>query len=189
MKYIKFILSLFLYLLYSLLYPFFKSYLIFDIILSIILIVFLCIINIVNFKNKIDFKTIFKSFVITLIFTFVILLMVYILNKLGLESINQINIINSLNNLYIIKLIIFIPIVEEIVFRYSFRFINNTYLYIIISSLIFSLLHIIGSNILYLIPYSLIGIMLCYIYVKTDNILCSMLSHMFYNLINLLLFL
>ena len=68
------------------------------------------------------------------------------------------------------------PIIEEIVFRLSIRkIINNNTLFIIISGLIFGLLHVVFSytnitDFLYVIPYSIPGFAFAYMLVKTKNI-------------------
>lgn len=83
--------------------------------------------------------------------------------------------------------IIFAPIVEETVFRGCLRKIfTNKYLFIIISGLFFGYVHISGyindvSDLLYLIPYSSLGIAFAYIYYKTDNIFTSMGLHFMHN--------
>lgn len=86
-----------------------------------------------------------------------------------------------------ISAVIFAPSIEELVFRGGFKNIipNNT-LFIIISSLVFGGLHIIGnvSNIvdfLFIIPYSSLGFAFAYIYSKTDNIFVTMLLHTMHN--------
>lgn len=83
--------------------------------------------------------------------------------------------------------VIFAPIVEELIFRQSFRNIfPNKYLFIIISSLIFGGLHIIGNinsiaDILYLIPYCAPGVAFAYMLIKTKNIFVSMGFHFMHN--------
>ncbi len=79
------------------------------------------------------------------------------------------------------------PIIEELVFRKSFRevFKNNT-LFILMSGLIFGSLHVIltlsgPSDLLYIIPYSSLGIAFAYMYVKTNSIYTSMIIHIFHN--------
>ena len=86
--------------------------------------------------------------------------------------------------------IIYAPIVEEILFRGVFRrFIKNDLLFIIISALSFGVLHTIGeSSILNVfvmaLPYSVLGAYLSYMYVKTNNIFASIISHAFFNTVS-----
>ena len=81
------------------------------------------------------------------------------------------------------------PMVEELVFRKSFKevFKNGT-LFILASGLIFGGLHVVLSltsawDLFYLIPYCSLGIAFAYIYQKTDNIFYSIFMHMFHNTI------
>ena len=86
--------------------------------------------------------------------------------------------------------IIYAPVVEEALFRGCIRrFIANDILFIIISGIVFGLLHTFFSeflifNILVLaIPYALMGAFLAYIYTKTNNIFSNIFCHAFNNLI------
>jgi len=81
------------------------------------------------------------------------------------------------------------PMVEELVFRKSFKetFKNGT-LFILMSGLIFGGLHVVLSltsawDLFYLIPYCSLGIAFAYIYQKTDNIFYSIFIHMCHNTI------
>ncbi len=86
-----------------------------------------------------------------------------------------------------ISAVFFAPIIEELVFRQSFRNIfKNNYVFIIISALIFGGLHVIGNisspvDLLYLIPYCSPGIAFAYMLVKTKNIFVSMGFHLMHN--------
>ena len=88
--------------------------------------------------------------------------------------------------LAIIATTLFAPIVEELIFRKSLQdcFKNNT-LYIIISGLIFGLIHVIGSsnplNYLFIISYGVFGACFAKIIVETDNIYSTIMVHMFHN--------
>ena len=80
------------------------------------------------------------------------------------------------------------PILEELVFRLSFRKIisKNNILYIIISGLIFGSMHVIGDfnsiiDLLFIIPYSIPGFIFAYIYSKSNNICISMSIHFIHN--------
>lgn len=88
--------------------------------------------------------------------------------------------------------VIYAPIVEEIIFRKSIRNIfKNKYVFIILSGLVFGVLHISDftniTEVLYGIPYIIMGIDFAYIYYKTDNIFTTMSIHMIHNLILLLI--
>ncbi|MBO5183038.1 MAG: CPBP family intramembrane metalloprotease [Bacilli bacterium] len=84
--------------------------------------------------------------------------------------------------------IIYAPIVEEITFRKTFRnLISNKYLFIILSGMVFGLVHISSNtslnDFLMVIPYIIMGIDLSYIYYKTDTIYTTMIIHSLHNLI------
>ena len=79
------------------------------------------------------------------------------------------------------------PIIEEITFRKTFRdLIKNDTLFILISGIIFAAMHVVLSlhsawDLVYIIPYSSLGIAFGKIYQETDNIFTSMIMHMFHN--------
>ena len=90
-------------------------------------------------------------------------------------TVNQTDIINQLKQYAVyttISTVITAPILEELVFRMSFKKIfKNNFLFIITSTLIFSLLHVATSvdnlvNLLFLIPYGISAIVLGYAYTK-----------------------
>lgn len=89
--------------------------------------------------------------------------------------------------------IIWAPFVEEILFRGCFRrFFKNNIVFIIISGLVFGLLHTVNeANIvlalIHALPYSVLGGFFAYIYTKTDNISSNMLCHFFQNTIAMIL--
>lgn len=84
--------------------------------------------------------------------------------------------------------VIYAPIIEELIFRKSIRNIfKNKYIFIIISGVIFGVLHISDfsniNEILFGIPYIIMGIDFAYIYYKTNNIFTTMSFHMIHNLL------
>ena len=95
----------------------------------------------------------------------------------------------------IFESLIYAPITEEIIFRKSIKdIINNKYIYIIISGTLFGLMHIIGAinnyqELLYIIPYSAVGIMFAITYEKTKNIFSTITIHSFHNGLTLILYL
>ena len=83
---------------------------------------------------------------------------------------------------------IYAPIVEEITFRKTFKNIfNNKDMFIIISGIVFGLIHISGdmtiNNFLMSIPYMVMGWTFGYIYYKSDNIFTTMTLHSLHNTI------
>ena len=95
--------------------------------------------------------------------------------------------------------VIYAPFVEELLFRKVVRNIvkgNDKLMkiaYIIISAVIFGLLHVISldasfSDILMGIPYMIVGLALGYIYIKTDeNMFGTMQFHLMHNAFLLIL--
>lgn len=88
--------------------------------------------------------------------------------------------------------IIYAPFVEEIIFRKSIRnIIKNKYIFVIISGIIFGLLHISDyrniNEILMGIPYIIMGLDFAYIYYKTNNLFTTMVFHFCHNLILVLI--
>ena len=81
---------------------------------------------------------------------------------------------------------IFAPILEELVFRLSFRKMFKTdILFIIISGLFFGFMHVSSpssiAEILYIIPYSIPGFIFAYTLTKSDNIFVPIGLHFIHN--------
>lgn len=82
---------------------------------------------------------------------------------------------------------LYAPCVEELVFRQGIcNILGRNRLFILVSGIVFGGLHIIGNiqtttDILYLIPYSSLGIAFAYMLYKTDNIFVSMGFHFLHN--------
>ena len=88
---------------------------------------------------------------------------------------------------------IYAPIVEELIFRDSIKKItNHKYIYPILSGLIFGGMHVIFSlnstiDLLYLLPYSALGIAFACLYRDTNNIFSTIVIHSLHNLLALIL--
>lgn len=99
----------------------------------------------------------------------------------------------SFSVLFFINSLVIGPIYEEFIYR--FIFINNNWqvkiklAVVIISSLIFMFSHIyaFGGNVLALVQFFILGISLGIIYIKTNNIIYSIFTHILYNSFVLLL--
>lgn len=82
---------------------------------------------------------------------------------------------------------VFAPFNEEIIFRKSLRtVIEHKWLFILLSGVFFGALHVISSlnnfyDLLYIIPYSALGISFSYIYFKTNNIFSTIFVHLLHN--------
>lgn len=84
------------------------------------------------------------------------------------------------------------PIIEELVFRKAFRdAIKNKWLFIATSGLVFGLMHVISSSnlieLIYIIPYGILGIAFAYIYDINDSVFPSIMVHMLHNTILILM--
>lgn len=78
------------------------------------------------------------------------------------------------------------PFAEEIIFRKCLsKVFKNSFIFIIISGLLFGLAHTIteiGTNqMLYIIPYGLFGSIFAYMYYKTKNVFVPMTFHFIHN--------
>ena len=79
------------------------------------------------------------------------------------------------------------PFNEELIFRKAVRkFIDTKWLYVIMSGLIFGALHIVGTyhtptDILFIIPYGVLGSMFALAYYKTKTIYSTIFMHMIHN--------
>ena len=109
------------------------------------------------------------------------------------ESVREL--INKVPLYMLFQLAIYAPITEELIFRKSIKdIINNKYIYILASGLIFGGMHIIGNintplDILYIIPYSSLGFAFAALYKKTNNIFSTITIHSFHNTLTLILYL
>lgn len=85
------------------------------------------------------------------------------------------------------------PFVEEGIFRLGIRkVISNKYVFIVVSGLLFGLMHIFPTELsmsvalTYSIVYVVMGVYLAYVYVETDNIWISIIIHAINNLISMI---
>lgn len=141
-------------------------------------------------KIKINKKFLIISFIFTILSIVSHLLLK---NYLNIDASNQIAAEKLfMNNKFImgLNLIVFAPIAEEFIYRYSFNK-NNNFISFIIYTLFFSIIHISGAKnmleLLYIIPYLLMSISISLQYYKNKNIFASIIYHMFNNLINIML--
>lgn len=94
----------------------------------------------------------------------------------------------------IFESLIFAPITEEIIFRKSIKDItNHKLLYPLISGLSFGLVHVITSytnyqELLFIIPYSVVGFTFAKCYQKTDNIFSTITAHALHNSLTLIIY-
>lgn len=135
--------------------------------------------------NSLVFKTWFKSLITMMILSLSIQLITNIETATNQETLNQM--FTKLPVLIVFLTMIYAPVVEELMFRGVFRkFINNKYLFIILSGVVFGILHVIDdfksvSELLYIFVYSSLGIYLASLYYKTNNICTNIYFHFIQN--------
>lgn len=142
-----------------------------------------------NFNKNMDITV--KSWLIGLLIMFVsnIIIGLFVSKATAGNEENVQTLIKASNYLSIFTFGIVGPMVEELVFRKSFRDVfKKGWLFILVSGLVFGGLHVVLSltslwDLFYLIPYCSLGIAFGYIYVKTDNIYYSMFIHIFHNVL------
>ena len=147
----------------------------------------------VLFKNniKLYIRFIIKRYLIMLLCLFLVALPIYFI--IGNETSSNQSILNSFFKEAPLKMLLltslYAPFVEECIFRLDIRkIINNKVLFIIISGLIFGLLHVIDylpniKDCLYLFVYVSLGINLAKAYLDSNNIFVSISMHFMQNFI------
>lgn len=139
-----------------------------------------------NFKAYLSFIT--PRYIIYYLIYFTIAIICATILKTGVSE-NQKSIEQLPLYVSIPLAVIWAPIVEELIFRGAIRrFIKNNIAFIIVSGLLFGLLHTfdegsIEKAILLGIPYITCGLFLAYMYKKTNNITVSMIIHSVNNII------
>lgn len=138
-----------------------------------------------NFKKyfAISFKNWFAGFLIMFVSN---ILINYFIPGLGQNESSVQTLIAKLPVIAFILTTICAPFVEEMVFRKYLRdCVDNKILYMILSGLIFGLVHTaFNTNILELIliiPYGALGFMFAKTIAETDNIYTTIMMHMFHN--------
>ncbi len=169
------------------------SHLFFEVIKYSVIITILIFLNKIDLKKEIkDFKLNYKKYFKILMSIWIIgfILMIisnYFITKTSSLPSNELSVRTYMNTKFvesIITMVITAPILEEITFRYSFSKIKNKYLYLIISTLLFAMIHINPENaseLPFLIPYSFLGLSFSLIFYKTKNIFASITAHAIHN--------
>ena len=139
-------------------------------------------------NNKKYFDEYFKYWLIAMALMIISNLIISMFVKS--EPANQQAIIDMFkrNPIYIfMSAVIFAPIIEELVYRFSFRkLFKNDWVFIIVSGLIFGFAHLgaadnLVNELVFLIPYSIPGFMFSYVLVKSKNIFVPMGLHFMHN--------
>ena len=91
-----------------------------------------------------------------------------------------------------VLVIVYAPIVEEIIFRGVLRkFINNKWIFIFVSGILFGIAHVVQDitnlkQLLFVLVYSSLGCFLAHTYYKTNNIFTNIMFHCIQNTIAVL---
>ena len=150
-----------------------------------------------SFKNFIKnikeyFNKYFKYWILMLV---LMVLSNYIISFFTVKEVatNQEIIVDTLKKapIYtIISTILIAPLLEELIFRFSIKKIipNLSIIYILVSGLAFGSMHVLLtmtniSDLLFIIPYSIPGIIFAYLYNKTNNIFIPAGIHFMHNAI------
>ena len=143
-----------------------------------------------NLKEPIKYWII--GLIIMIISNYIILILTN--NNLSQNEQNVRELINKAPLFMLFETLIYAPITEEILFRKSLKDIfNNKYIYAIISGLFFGFMHIASSisnykELLFILPYSAIGICFAICYNNTKNIFSTITIHSLHNGLTLLLY-
>jgi membrane protease YdiL (CAAX protease family) len=145
------------------------------------------------FKNMKKFNLIKKSIILSIFVWGINSTTVNILRMFGSEIPNNQTIIDNLSAsnflITMITVVIMAPFIEEIIFRYIIQ--NwakkfGTIASIFISSIIFSLMHYSGGNVMLIIPYFSVALCFAIIYDRTENITFVFIVHVINNFISLI---
>ena len=147
-----------------------------------------------NFKNNI--YSYLKKYIIYWILALALMLLSNFIITMFTTSntpTNQKIIIDQIKSAPIYTFIIAVivsPILEELVYRISFRkiFPKTNLLFILFSGLFFGMMHVIGTltnstDLLFIIPYSIPGFIFAYTYYKSNNICIPISLHFIHNLV------
>lgn len=142
-------------------------------------------------------KYLSKNIIIYLLGIFLMFISSLVINKITNQSLpdneEKVRLLIKEFPLYMIfSTVIYAPLVEELIFRKSLRnILKYKYLFIIVCGLLFGILHISNfkdiNEVLYSIPYIIMGIDFAYIYYKTNNIFTTIAFHLCHNLILLII--
>ena len=146
------------------------------------------------FKNfETAFKYWFAGFLIMVISNIVIM---FVMGGEIAQNEEMVRTMIKQATLYMIfSISIYAPLTEELIFRKSIRdIISSKWIYILASGLIFGGLHILSSlesaiDLIYLIPYSSLGIAFAMCYYKTNNIFSTISMHCMHNTMALIIYL
>ncbi len=139
-----------------------------------------------NISHSID--SCFKYWSLGLVGMMVSNIMINSILKLGQAENEQLvqGMIGSLPLVMLLNAGIIAPIIEELIFRKAFfDAFKKKWMFILVSGLVFGLMHIVVATSLveciYFIPYSCLGIAFAYMYYDTNSVFVPIFAHMFHN--------
>lgn len=143
-------------------------------------------------RDFIAFKNNFKLYLSNMLPRFGIITVIYLVCSISVMLIvgsipnNQEELLNLPLYLTAFLAIVIAPLTEELMFRgFIKKFIKSDILFVILSALIFGGLHILSADslqqILFIIPYSVLGFAFSLNYVKTKNITSNIFLHCAWN--------
>ena len=143
----------------------------------------------IDFKKNIKdyFEISFRNWLVGFIIMIISNLIInYFVSGLGQNESNVQTLIAKMPIIAFFITTLLAPFIEEIIFRKSLQdCFNNKVLYMIISGILFGLVHVIGANnnleYLLIIPYGALGFMFAKTINETDNIYSTILLHMLHN--------
>ena len=151
-----------------------------------------------NFKkNKKQYIPLaIKYWVMGFIYMFIsnLLINTVILKNISPNEAANREILNAYRYYAIISTAIFAPIIEETIFRLDFKGLFKTKnSFIFFTGILFGAMHLFASTslieLIYIIPYSCLGIAFSKIYAETDNIIPSIMMHIIHNSLTLFIIL
>lgn len=146
--------------------------------------------NIGDYTDK-AFKYWIVGFILMMIFNLLIIMFSPVKSATNEDAVRSI-IVSTPFIAYIFTCLV-APFVEELIFRKSFRdALKSKWLFILVSGIVFGALHVVGNieslyGLLYLAPYSALGIAFALTYYETGNIFSSIFIHFFHNSLVVLL--
>jgi membrane protease YdiL (CAAX protease family) len=146
-----------------------------------------------NFGENTDiaFKYWIIGFILMALSNYIIILFSPVKTATNENSVRSI--INATPIIALIFSCLVAPFIEEIIFRKSFKdAIETKWLFILVSGIVFGALHVVGNieslyGLLFLAPYSFLGLAFAMTYYKTNNIFSSIFIHFFHNTLVILL--
>ena len=145
-----------------------------------------------NFNKSMD--SCFKYWLLGLAGMMISNILINALFKLGQAENEQLvqGMITALPLVMLLNAGLIAPIIEELVFRKAFKdSIKGKWAFILTSGLIFGFMHVLAAttwiDMIFLIPYSCLGIAFAYMYYDTDSVFTPMLAHIFHNTVLILM--